>query len=201
MAELPEILWQPQDPEQTPMSAYRRHVNSKFGLSLHNTQELQTWSVQQDQDFWVDLYGYLELVPSLPKGITKAYDGSLPMSAVPKWFEGLELNYAENVLTNADFVPNQLALIGIREGMSVEGDERATWAELRERVRMVSNALRNRGVKQGDVVAALVSTSVESIVLFLSTACVGAAFSSISPDLGAEVRVGKPSHVCQLTRV
>ena len=36
------------------------------------------------------------------------------------------------------------------------------------------------------MVAALVSTSIEAVILFLSTASLGAVFSSISPDLGVE---------------
>ena len=169
------------------MSRYCQHVNRKFGVALKDTQELVAWSVQQDHAFWLDIYTYLELKPPLPAGMTKAYDDSKKMSEIPKWFEGLSMNYAENVLVNADTVPDKVALIGVREGGSLDGVERVTWKELRSRVARVSRALREKGIRQGDVVAALVSTSVEAVVLFLSTATIGAVFSSISPDLGAEV--------------
>jgi acyl-coenzyme A synthetase/AMP-(fatty) acid ligase len=57
----------------------------------------------------------------------------------------------------------------------------------REKIRKASNALRSCSVGKRDVVAALVSDSVEAVVLFLNSATVGAVFTSVSPDLGVEV--------------
>lgn len=42
------------------------------------------------------------------------------------------------------------------------------------------------GIKKGDRVAALVATSVWSMVLFHATASIGAIFTCINPDLGLE---------------
>jgi acetoacetyl-CoA synthetase len=171
------------------MDTYRQHINKKFSQSLKTTHQLHSWTVANQQPFWLDLYGYLELIPPLPTDMTRAYDESLPMSSVPPFFEGLELNYAENVLGNAKRHPKNVALIGLREGQDLDGDvERVTWRALKERVRKASNALRSSSVGKGDVIAALVSNSIEAVVLFLSTAAVGAVFTSISPDLGVEVR-------------
>jgi len=108
------------------MDVYRRHITIKFKQSLQNTQELQAWTVDYPQEFWIDLYGYLDLVPPLPSTVTKAYEDSVPISSVPIWFDGLRLNYTENVLRNADIVPNQIALIGVREGGPLGGEERLT---------------------------------------------------------------------------
>ncbi|KAF2238776.1 acetoacetate-CoA ligase, partial [Viridothelium virens] len=177
----PPVLWRPPTPGSTSMDAYRRHVNAKFNVSLDNSRELHRWSVDHPQEFWLDVYGYLNLTPPLPFGLTKAYNASLPMSSVPPFYEGLELNYAENALEGQD--PNGLALIGLREGEGLEG-ERLTWAELKDKVRRVSSALRRTGVQRGDVVAALVSNSVAAIILFLASATISAVYTSIAPDLG-----------------
>ncbi|KAI9709460.1 MAG: hypothetical protein M1820_003220 [Bogoriella megaspora] len=115
--------------------------------------------------------------------MTKAYDEKLPMSSVPPFYQGVELNYAENALEGQDL--NGLALIGIREGEDLKG-ENVTWRQLKERVRRLSNALRIVGVRKEEVVAALVSNSVEAVVLFLASASIGAVFTSIAPDLGIE---------------
>lgn len=67
--------------------------------------------------------------------------------------------------------------------------KKVTWAELWESVRLTRSALKRSGVKTGDRVAALVANSVWAIVLFLASASLGAVFTSISPDLGTEVRL------------
>lgn len=91
-------------------------------------------------------------------------------------------------LENAKRHPKNVALLGLREGQGLDGEvERATWRALKEKVRKASNALRSCSVGKGDVVAAHVSNSVEAVVLFLSSAIVGAVFTSVGPDLGVEV--------------
>jgi acetoacetyl-CoA synthetase len=133
--------------------------------------------------------------------VKRAYDESLPMSSIPPFFEGLELNFAENVLENAKRHPKNIALIGLREGQDLDGPvEKVTWRALKEKVRKASNALRSCSVGKGDVVAALVSNSIEAVVLFLSTAAVGAVFTSISPDLGVEVHSTGVPPFCEMTR-
>lgn len=171
------------------MDAYRRHINAKFHQELRTSHDLHAWSVANPQQFWLDVYDYIGIVPPLAPGMMHAYDASIPMSSVPEWFEGVRLNYAENVLVNADRDLEAVALIGIREGQDLDG-EKVTWKELRERVRILRSALLGIGVKEGERVAALVSTSIWAVVLFLASASMGAVFTSISPDLGIEVRMG-----------
>ena len=179
-----DLLWLSPRAGKHPIDDYRRHVNHKFGLALENSHELHRWSVTRPHDFWIDLYNYVGLIPALPPHITRAYDDSLPLSAVPPFFEGLHLNYAENVLTGKD--PDAVALIGLRESDYLNG-EFVTWRQLEEKVRVVRSAMIRSGIKEGDRVAAIVSTSVWAVVLLLASASIGAIFSSISPDMGVEV--------------
>lgn len=169
------------------MSVYRRHVNKKFSLTLRDTQALVQWSCDKPQDFWLDLYSYLKLTPSLPSTITRAYDGTLPMSSNPPFFEGHSINYAENALfSNPD--GDAVALIGLREDQDVSKDDGdiVTWRQFRERVRLTASALKRSGIGKSDRVAALVATSVAAVVLFHATASIGAIFTCINPDLGLE---------------
>jgi acetoacetyl-CoA synthetase len=126
------------------------------------------------------------LIPDLPPQIKRAYDPDIPMVDIPRWFEGVDINYAENVLTQPTLDDNATALVGLREGQGLEG-EIWSWELLRENVRQVRSALLRSGVRKGDRVAAIISTSVWSIALFLGTASIGAIFTSIAPDLGEEV--------------
>lgn len=191
-----ELLWRSQNVGNTRMDAYRRHVNKRFYQNLRTTPELQRWTVREPQKFWLDLYSYLRLVPALPKGMTKAYDDSKPMSSVPTWYDGIEINYAENAMfDNPD--PNAVALVGIREGMDLEKEdgEILTWHQFREQVRLTASALRHSGIKKGDRVGALVATSIWAMVLFHATASIGAIFTSISPELGLEGCVSRLQQV------
>lgn len=190
----PELLWKPLTPESTAIAQYRHHINRKFHTNLKTTRQFQEWSVQRPQDFWLDLHSYLKLTPPLPKSMTRAYDDTLPISSNPPFFEGLEINYAENALfPNPD--PNAIALIGIREGQDLNNGEQLTWHQFREKVRLAASALRHCGVRKGDRVAALVATSVWVVVLYHASASIGSIFTSISPELGFEGCVSRLQQV------
>lgn len=178
-------IWQPTLPQdQIPMNVYRAHINQKFHQRLGSSQELHQWSVDNLQDFWVDLHDYTGIIPSLPSTVASAFDDSVPMKNVPEFFRGASVNYAENVVSGRDL--NKTALVGVREGQGL-GGEGWTWGLLRENVRKARSALLQLGIKEGDRVAAIISTSVWSVGLFLATASIGAIWTSIAPDLGDEV--------------
>ncbi|KIX04744.1 acetoacetate-CoA ligase [Rhinocladiella mackenziei CBS 650.93] len=183
---LPKPAWQPQESEgKIPMNVYREHINKKFNLRLSNSHELHTWSVTDPQAFWIDLWTYVGLIPALPPGLDRAYNPQVPISEIPPFFENVTLNYAENVLTQPLVDGQSTALIGLREGQNLDG-EKWTWSTLCENVRKVRSALLRSGIQQGDRVAALVSTSVWSVALFLGAASIGAIFTSIAADLGLD---------------
>lgn len=181
----PRPIWEPTTPQdQIPMNIYRAHINKKFNQQLRSSHDLHQWSVENLQDFWIDLHGYTGIIPSLPPTVTSAFDPSTPMEKVPKFFPGATVNYAENVVSGRDL--NKTALVGVREGQDLSG-EVWTWGLLRENARKARSALLQAGIKEGDRVAAIISNSVWSIGLFLATASIGAIWTSIAPDLGDEV--------------
>ncbi|KIW23332.1 acetoacetate-CoA ligase [Cladophialophora immunda] len=191
----PTPLWTPADSEAPPMSQYRHHVNAKFSQSLRDSHELHSWTVQNPHQFWIDLYEYCGIVPPLPKHTRLAYDPTARLRDIPTFFPGLRLNYAENVLVpNTAANPNAVALVGLREGR-LDDPEEVTWAELTELVRAVRSAMVRRGIKKGDVIAALMANSVWIVVLFLASASMGAVFTSVSPDLGVSGCVSRFAQV------
>jgi acetoacetyl-CoA synthetase len=185
-------LWKPSHPDSNPISIYRRHINKKFKQNLENSQDLHRWTVTCPHEFWIDLWDYVGLIPSLPGHITRAYDETKSIRDIPLFFEGVEINYTENVLSNRD--PNAIALIGLREGQSLDG-EQWTWKQLSENVRKTRSALLRSGVKRGDRVAALMSNSPWTITIFLATATISAVFTSISPEMGASGCIGRLEQV------
>lgn len=142
-----EQLWTPQHPGATSMDKYRLHVNQAYGLNLQTSKDLHRWSVKSPHQFWIDLYAWLELTPSLPLGIKEAYDSDAPMSSNPPFFAGLQgFNYAENAMfANPD--PESMALIGIREDTDLDKgqEELLTWSQFRDKVRLTASALRRCG--------------------------------------------------------
>lgn len=189
MQSQPQPIWHPTIPaDQIPMNLYRAHVNRKFNQNLSTSHDLHRWSVTRPQEFWVDLHEYIGIVPQLPAGTNHAYDAKLPMSAVPKFFKGAVVNYAENVFVGKPL--DKTALVGIREQDGHYGGDVWTWGKLAEVVRQARSALLQCGIQQGDRVGAIISTSVWSVALFLATASIGAIWTSIEPDIGEEVCTG-----------
>ncbi|KIV79426.1 acetoacetate-CoA ligase [Exophiala sideris] len=192
----PLPVWRPNVPaDQIPMNIYRCHVNAKFNLNLKDSHELHEWSVTDPQAFWIDLWDYVGLIPKLPPGLQRAYGPDIPISEVPPFFEGATVNYAENVLNQPHVDSLSPALTGLREGQGLDDSEVWSWSLLRENVRKVRSAMLRSGIKQGDRVAALVSTSVWSVALLLGAASIGAVFTSIAPDLGIEGCVSRLQQV------
>nr|POF02593.1 acetoacetyl-coa synthetase [Quercus suber] len=191
---LTEEVWVPQLAGRTSMDKYRRHINSRFDQDLKTTADLQKWTCQDPQNFWMDLYTYLNFQPPLPRSITRAYDDRAPISANPLFFEGLSMNYAENaIFANPD--PNAIALVGLREGMDLNDGEKLTWSQFREKVRATASALRRSGIQKGDRVAALVATGNWAMILFHASAAIGAIFTCVSPELGLEGCVSRLQQV------
>lgn len=125
----------------------------------------------------------------------KVVDTSIRMDSIPQWFEGTRLNFAENILYSASLSdPShrttehkehaKIALTEVREGNTEV--RHLSWGELRRRVAILANALRSKGVKKGDRVAVVASTSFDTFVTFMAIVSIGGLFSSSSTDMGTK---------------
>lgn len=172
-----------------------KEVEQKRGVKLNTYKELHQWSVDRHLDFWEDLF---LLLPLIHNGkYRRVCDPDALMDTLPKWFEGVKINFAENILFNADKSdPSKhsvsgkddakIALTEVREGCKEEEIRHVTWAELRKRVGLLTNAMRAYGVGIGDRVAVVSSNSVDTLVVFLAVTSVGGIFSSSSTDMGTK---------------
>lgn len=136
--------------------------------------ELWQWSIDDLEGFWARVWDFCEVRADRP------YDqvvGELRMPGT-RWFEGAELNFAANLLRRRD---DTTAVFATGEGRE---DEWVTWADLTARVAKAQRGLQSLGVQRGDRVAAIVPNSIETLVLMLATASLGAIWSSCSPDFG-----------------
>ena len=118
------------------------------------------------------------------------------IDSTPSWFQGLTLNYAENILYTASRnshshgvcskrhkEDDKIAVIQVRE--SSTSITPLTWSQLRRRVSIFATALRLQGVKEGDRVAAVAGNSIDTLCICLGTATLGGIFSTSSTDMGA----------------
>lgn len=123
----------------------------------------------------------------------RAVDETQLIDSIPKWFEGVSINFAENILFSRDRGDNhgtvgkedgKIAVTEVGEGGS--GTRHIDWAKLRHDTAVLAGALKTRGIGRGDRVFAVVSNSYRALTLFLAVSWVGGIFSSTSPDMGTE---------------
>ncbi|UQC82271.1 acetoacetate-CoA ligase [Colletotrichum lupini] len=193
--EIPRKLWEHPDPKSTQMYQYLQSVNSKFNLQLKTFNDLHNWTVANRATFYGHLFDYANLIHEGRP--TSVVDESLTIDAIPKWFPGVRLNWAENLLFTrgssdaADHhgtegkEDDKVAVTEIREGN--RGDVRnLTWGELRRDAGRLAAALKARGVKEGDRVILVGANSIETLLVFVATTWLGGIFSSSSTDMGVK---------------
>ncbi len=98
MASAPEQvpLWEPtaEDRERAEMTRFMRFAGERRGAPFADYDELWRWSVAEVEDFWASIWEFCGVRASKP------YEHVLTSHEMPgtRWFEGAELNYAENLL-------------------------------------------------------------------------------------------------------
>ncbi|KAJ6180839.1 hypothetical protein N7519_011300 [Penicillium mononematosum] len=172
-------LWRPSSPETTQIYDFMIKVNKKYGLSLNDYDTLWKWSVSEPAQFWEEIWHYTKINAHNPyQHVLDSKDVLFPR---PSFFQGSTLNFAENLLypaTSPD--EDSVAVIGATEAAR----EFVSWKELRERVRLCANALKEAGLKTGDRVAGFVGNHANTVVAMLAAASIGAFWTGVSPDTG-----------------
>ena len=152
------------------------HIAAKYSLEISSYQDLHIWSINNPEAFWQEIWQFCSLKGQLDtNSIIKNPDKLI--SSI--WFEGSQLNFAENLLSKDNKEP---AIISYSEG---QGRKTLSWQELKQQVSSVSNYFESIGIKEGDRVAAVSANVPEAIVCMLATASIGAIWSSCSPDFGS----------------
>jgi acetoacetyl-CoA synthetase len=138
---------------------------------------LWEWSTESPAEFWAAVWDFCGIRAHRPYDTVLRDAARMPGAT---WFEGAELNFAENLLEHA---ASGVALVFENE----RGEHIAlSWDELRAQVASVAARLRALGVGRGDRVAAFIANRPEAVVAMLATASVGAVWSSCSPDFGID---------------
>jgi len=143
-------------------------------------RSLYQWSVDAPADFWPKVRSFCGLTVSREAdAVVEDLDRMVPPPGA-RWFPGMRLNFAENLLRFRDDRPALVA-------WSESGRRGAlTYAELHAQVARLAGALRAAGVAQGDRVAGFLPNVPETVAAMLAATSLGALWSSCSPDFGVK---------------
>ncbi|MGB1400171.1 MAG: AMP-binding protein, partial [Candidatus Puniceispirillaceae bacterium] len=170
-----DLLWQPQNPEKTQIYQFASHIKTRHGFDWHEEYEqLWQWSVDAPDIFWSALWDWHGVIGD--KGTRLLIDKDKMPGA--QFFPDARLNYAENMLADADDRP---AFIAYGEDGRCT---RLSRKELREKALALAGWMQAKGIKKGDRVAAYIPNNETAVIAMLATASLGAIFSSCSPDFG-----------------
>lgn len=169
------------------------HPRTHADRTPQTFRELHAYSLAQRTEFWAHLFRFSNFIHG--GSCTRVVDEAATIDQVPRWFAGVRLNFAENVLYTraAGDAPGhrstrhkedaKVAITEVREGGSAVRE--CAWAELRERAARLAAAMYHaKGVQRGDRVVVVAANSVETFVVWLATNWLGAVFSSSSTDMG-----------------
>ena len=172
-------LWTPSPEriEQTNVTSLINKINADWDVSLTNSEHLHQFSVTEMEKFWRSLIEYAELNGETWTGPELVDRNKLPGA---KWFPEARFNYAENILKRRDDAD---AFVFWGEN---KVKRRMSFKTLYDQVSSISQALKGMGVGPGDKVAGYLPNLPETIIATLAAASLGAAWSSCSPDFGAQ---------------
>ncbi|MEW6261633.1 MAG: acetoacetate--CoA ligase [Thermodesulfobacteriota bacterium] len=170
-------LWTP-SPEkikQANMTRFIEYVNRRYKRSFTNFDQLWDWSVEAILDFWAAWWDFSGVMHSRPYQQVVDDPNKMPGA---RWFQGAELNFAQNLLRHRD---DRIALVFRSEGRPTAG---MSYSELYGQVARLAGALKAAGVVKGDRVAGFMPNMIETVVAMLAATSLGAIWSSCSPDFG-----------------
>jgi acetoacetyl-CoA synthetase len=171
-------LWTPSEEmrEGSDLARFMSWAGERHGRAFSTYEDLWRWSVDELESFWADVWEFCGVRASRP------CERVLASREMPgaRWFEGAELNYAENLLAGRE--AQAVAVIHCSELRELE---QITWGELSAQVAAAAAGLRRLGVARGDRLVAYMPNIPETLVAFLATASLGAIWSSAAPEFGA----------------
>ena len=171
-------IWEPgkERVDGANISRFMRFVQQQTNNDdIRRYAPLHDFSVRQPEKFWQLVWEFCGIRASGDFDEILVDGDKMPGA---RWFPGVRLNFAQNLLRHKD---DRVALVARNEW----GDDRQfTYADLHEQVGKLGNALRELGVVAGDRVAGFMPNIPETVIAMLAATSIGAVWSSCSPDFG-----------------
>ena len=172
-------LWTPTAAyaEGSRINAFRKHVETQWGLELADTKELWQFSVTELEKFWVSVWDFMEIKAETRGGRVLIDGDKLPGA---KFFPDARLSFAENLMRRND---DGEAIVFNGEN---KVERRLAFADVHRQVSLYQQVLVGLGVGKGDRVAGYLPNMPEAVIAMLATNALGAVWSSCSPDFGEQ---------------
>ena len=172
-----KIMWNPNDAniKASQMMQFINFVNEKFNFSFNEYDDIYNWSINESEDFWECFLQFSNI--SYEGDFTQVVDDINKMPGA-KWFSGIKLNFAENLLKHRD------GKIAIHFYGEDEKQIRISYSELYVLVSRLAASMRKMGIQKNDRVVGFMPNIPETIIAMLATTSIGAIWSSCSPDFG-----------------
>ena len=181
------IAWKPETAQKnlSAMSRFMAYVNDRHDVDINDYPTLHRWSVEHKPEFWATFAKFSTLRFSTTWQSVLDRNESFPGY---EWFRGSRLNFAENLLRQAQQLGDKPALIFWGEDQQRKN---LSYAQLNTQVASLAQSLRLSGVLPGDRVAAYMPNMPETVVAMLACTSLGAIWSSCSPDFGLQAVVDR----------
>ena len=169
-------IWEPSKEriERANLSRFIRFVQPNH-QEVTDHASLYDFSIRQPEEFWRAVWEFCGIRSSGDFEPVLVDGDKMPGA---RWFPGVRLNFAQNLLRHKD---DRIALIARNEW----GHKREiTYTQLHDEVGRLAHALREAGVVAGDRVAGFMPNIPETVIAMLAATSLGATWSSCSPDFG-----------------
>ncbi|CAG0902053.1 unnamed protein product [Cyprideis torosa] len=178
----PVVCWTPNPKcvSACRMTEFLTRVKEYYQRSVENYSDLYQWSVENLASFWHEVFNFMDVISSVPPATPVINENAL-IDTIPKWFPGVRMNYAENLLRFRNETRVAVYVVdeqGLRESV--------TFCELYQRVTKLARCLKAVGVTSGDTVAGYLPNGIVALEAMLAAASLGAIWSSASPDFGVK---------------
>ena len=171
---------------KTNLALYSNFIKQNYKMnSGNNFNKIWKWSVDNPKIFWKSIWDFTKVKGNLGNILLQESD----IFFKNKFFPDAKLSYAENLLKKNNSDP---AIIfksenGYRTILS--------WKDLNSNVAKISEWMKLNGIKKGDRVAAYMPNIPETVTAYISTATLGAIWSSCSPDFGIAAVIDRFSQI------
>ena len=172
-----QFLWEPSKEKSlsSRLAEFFSFIEQKYEVTFQSNYELLwEWSIKQNKEFWPSLIDFLNIQYS---GNIKPTISSDHFIYNQKYFTNIQISYAQNILEKLNDVP---IIFQNENSFRVE----ITKEEIQKKVRNLVAYFKSIGITKGDRIVAVAANTPDTIISFLATNCLGAIWSSCSPDFG-----------------
>ena len=183
-----DILWSPsgESMKKTLFFQFMQAINTRFSTNFQTYDDVYQWSITCQELFWSFWAEYCQFPFVEP---CSAVVWRTEQIRGTEWFPDARMNYAQKLLA---YDGGQAAVISHKENGQRQEISRD---QLRVVVMQAAQALTNAGIKKGDRIAAYMPNAIETVVMLLASASIGAIWSSCSPDFGVQGVIDRFSQI------